>query len=121
MKNRILMLTKGGIQELINSDMILYVRVNRTHSIIKLSDGRSQAIALSLKQFEKYLPPDLFCRTHRSYIVALDHVKSVHQGSITLTGKEEVPLSEDFRKVFYSHFVVISEKAEKMEKPEMLS
>lgn len=115
------MLAKGGIQELINSDMIIYVKVNRTYSIIKFSDGRSQAIALSLKQFEKYLPPDLFCRTHRSYIVALDHVRSVYKGTITLTGKEEVPLSEDFRKAFYSHFVVISEKREETVKPEMLS
>ena len=115
MKNRILMIAKGGIQEMINSETIVYITVNRTYSIIKFSDGRSQAIALSLKQFEKYLPPDLFCRTHRKFIVALDHVRTVCRNNITVTGKDEIPLSKDFKQPFYSHFLVISEKPGKLE------
>lgn len=111
------MLAKGGIHELINSDTIVYIHVNLTYSIIKFSDGRSQAIALSLKQFEKYLPPDLFCRTHRKYIVALDHVKSVSRSDIRVTGGDEIPLSKDFKQRFYSHFVVITEKPELVEEP----
>ena len=111
------MLAKGGMHELLNSDAIVYIRVNLTYSIIKFSDGRSQPISLSLKQFEKHLPPDLFCRTHRSYIVALDHVKSVSRSGITVTGGDKIPLSKDFKQGFYSHFVVITEKAELQEEP----
>jgi len=117
MRNRMLMAAKGGIHEMLNSDTIVYIRVNLTYCIIKFSDGRSQAIALSLKQFEKYLPPDLFCRTHRKYIVALDHVKNVSRSDITVTGGDEIPLSKDFKQKFFSHFVVITEKAELQEEP----
>lgn len=112
-----LVFAKGGIHELLDSETIVYIRVNLTYSIIKFSDGRSQAIALSLKQFENYLPPDLFCRTHRKYIVALDHVKSVSRGDIMVTGGDEIPLSKDFKQGFYNHFLVITEKNELQEEP----
>lgn len=108
---------KGGVHKMLNSDTIVYIRVNLTYCIIKFSDGRSQAIALSLKQFEKYLPPNLFCRTHRKYIVALDHVNSVSRNDITVTGGDEIPLSKDFKQIFFSHFQVIAEKTELMEEP----
>jgi len=107
MKNRMLMPTKGGIQKMIKSNEITYIKVHLTNSIIKFSDGHSLVIPLSLRQFEARLPPELFCRTHRNYIVCLDHVISVAENHITLTGeKEGIPLSENYKKEFYSHFIV---------------
>ncbi|SHN44016.1 LytTr DNA-binding domain-containing protein [Chitinophaga sp. CF418] len=100
--------TKGGIRKMINSNQIIYIKVHLTNSIIKFSDGHSLVMQLSLKQFEARLPPELFCRTHRNYIVCLDHVISVAESHIAVTAeKEGIPLSENYKKNFYSHFIVI--------------
>lgn len=103
--------TKEGMQRMINSNEIVYIKVRLRYSSIKFSDGHSLDVQLSLKQFEARLPPDLFCRTHRNYIICLDHVISVTEDNIFVTGeKEGIPISESCKKHFFSHFIVIKEQ-----------
>lgn len=110
MSNRILMPTKEGIQRMINCNEIVYIKVRLRYSSIKFSDGHSLDIQLSLRQLEARLPPDLFCRTHRNYIVCLDHVMIVTEDTIFVTGeKDGIPISEVYKKHFFSHFIVIKE------------
>ncbi|HEY4150889.1 MAG TPA: LytTR family DNA-binding domain-containing protein [Chitinophagaceae bacterium] len=39
---------------------------------------------LPIKQLEEHLPPELFCRVHRSYIVAIEHVMAFDHTTVYL-------------------------------------
>lgn len=51
----------------------------------------------SLKFLEELLPPDKFVRVHRSYIVRLDGVSVIEEGSLTV-GQKELPIGTSYRK-----------------------
>ena len=51
----------------------------------------------TLKTIEKQLPPDLFVRVHRSYIVSLSSIRDIHQDTL-FTGHGEVPVGATYRK-----------------------
>ncbi len=54
-------------------------------------------ILYSLRKLEEQLPPDRFCRVHRSYIVSLSHVREAGSNSLTLTDGKTVPVSDSYR------------------------
>lgn len=54
-------------------------------------------ILYSLRKLEEQLPPDRFCRVHRSYIVSLPHVREAGSNSLTLTDGKTVPVSDSYR------------------------
>lgn len=49
----------------------------------------------SLKALEKELPSTTFMRVHRSYIVNIDHVKSI-KGRELLVGEKKIPVSNTY-------------------------
>lgn len=67
--------------------------------IWRRSQDRPILTLASLKSLENRLPGEKFMRVHRSYIVNLDHVKSVRRNAIDFD-KSRVPVSETFRKKF---------------------
>ncbi|MBE9583417.1 response regulator transcription factor [Mucilaginibacter sp. JRF] len=53
---------------------------------------------MTIKALEEQLPADRFYRTHKSFIVNLDHVQSIRKGRIKI-GTAEVPYSDNYRDV----------------------
>lgn len=58
-------------------DEILLVQREDRSTVIELADGKRLITSESLSDIEKRLPADKFFRTHKSYIVGLDHVESI--------------------------------------------
>jgi len=54
---------------------------------------------MSIKSLEESLPPAVFMRVHRSFIVNLDQVRLVERTAIIMGGRS-IPLSESYRKTF---------------------
>lgn len=54
------------------------------------------AIHTTLKSVEQRLPPSKFIRVHRSYIVALNKIDSLQEGSLIIQGKP-VPIADTYR------------------------
>lgn len=65
----------------------------------------------TIEEVQKYLPKELFCRTHKSYIVALERIQSFdlfklnlyppHKGKeycLGLARLQELPIGKRFRK-----------------------
>jgi DNA-binding LytR/AlgR family response regulator len=48
---------------------------------------------------ERRLPPDLVCRVHKSYMVAIDKIESVERDRITI-GSTIIPVSDRYRARF---------------------
>ena len=74
---------------------ILYLESCDHHTKIKTKDKTVMVLAY-LSAVEAGLPPDMFCRVHRSYMVAIEHITSfdteeVHIGDICL------PISNPYR------------------------
>lgn len=54
----------------------------------------------TLAELEERLPPDLVCRVHKSYMVAVDRIEVVERDRITI-GSAVIPISESYRQRFY--------------------
>lgn len=59
-------------------------------------DGKKVLTLITMKELEKQLP-NYFIRVHRSYIVNLNHIKSIQKGECTV-GVETIPVSNSFEK-----------------------
>lgn len=75
---------------------VLWIRADGDYSQLRMLDGRSELHDKSLAGLSAVLPPD-FVRCHRSYVVNLRHVRSLHAGSgsrywLVLTGGVELPV-----------------------------
>lgn len=55
----------------------------------------------SFSKLEEVLPPGNFCRVHKSFIVAIDKIKSVERGVISISDTR-IPVSNTYRESFYS-------------------
>ncbi|MBN1183483.1 MAG: response regulator transcription factor [Bacteroidales bacterium] len=54
----------------------------------------------TLKKMEENLPPDIFVRVHKSYIISFQKIESI-QGNIIKMEKNEVPIGYSYRKAFF--------------------
>ena len=59
---------------------VLWIRADGDYSQLRMRDGRSELHDKSLSSLTAVLPPD-FVRCHRSYLVNLRHVRTLHAGS----------------------------------------
>lgn len=107
MQEGLLIYTKNAKHEVIFYEEIIYITVQKHYIIVKLTDGRTLSAKYSLKQIQEKLPPTIFFRTHRNYIVSLRHMKTVGVDTIIVRGNEEVLLTQEIRKSLFSLFTVI--------------
>lgn len=52
-------------------------------------------------ELERRLPPDVVCRVHKSYMVAVDKVESIERDRVRI-GSAIIPISETYRDRFYA-------------------
>jgi DNA-binding LytR/AlgR family response regulator len=53
-----------------------------------------------MKALEEKLPPNMFIRVHKSFIVALKKITSIRKGRISIL-KAQIPISEHFKANIY--------------------
>ncbi len=71
---------------------ILYFEVFGHDLTIHKSDGTKLRYSGTLKDMEDMLPPSLFVRTQRSFLVNLGHVKEITRHEVILTDGESVSI-----------------------------
>ena len=54
----------------------------------------------SFSKIEHSLPPGKFCRVHKSYMVAIDKIRSVERGLIIIAD-QRIPVSNTYKVSFY--------------------
>lgn len=74
---------------------ILYIEADRNYSRI-FTKKKEYLLTLTLKTIESKLPPEIFVRVHRSYIINLSHVDEVANGYL-LINEKSIPLSGNLR------------------------
>jgi DNA-binding LytR/AlgR family response regulator len=75
---------------------ILFIESRKNYTRLVLEDRPTVVVLVTLKQWEKLLPHDLFCRIHRGYIVAIDKILSFDTKYVYLPG-EKISIGEQYR------------------------
>ena len=57
-------------------------------------------VLLSMKKLEERLPADRFMRIHKSYIIALDQIREVARGRVSITPEVSLPIGDSYRETF---------------------
>lgn len=84
----------------INLDDIDYIEGMKNY--VAFHQGKEKIVAyLTMKEIEDRLPKNNFMRIHKSYIVALNQIKTV-EGNVILMNKrtEKIPISETYKDLF---------------------
>ncbi|HEY9257347.1 LytTR family DNA-binding domain-containing protein [Chitinophaga sp.] len=85
----------NGILKRIRTEDILFLEAMGDY--VKLNTPQKfHAIHTTLKALEEKLPAGKFMRVHRSYIVALDKIESIEDGTIIIQ-KNAIPIADAYR------------------------
>jgi len=85
----------------IDFSSIDYVESARDYVIIHTSDGNRYMTQMTMKSMETQLPEETFIRIHRSFMVNIEKVKVIEQGSV-IFGRTVIPISDTAKEKFYS-------------------
>jgi two-component system LytT family response regulator len=88
----------------IKIDDIEYIESMREYVRIHLINEKPVMTLVRLKNIGQSLPNDIFMRVHRSYIVNLNHIKTIERNRIVYDNNVRVPVSEQYSENF-SNFV----------------
>ena len=99
-----------GKYEKVNFSELIFVRSRRAYMQV-VTEHKTYLVLNRMELVQQYLPKELFCRIHRSYIVALEKVRAFDNFKVLLypppEGKvyrpglarmQELPIGEHFRK-----------------------
>ncbi|MFN8210096.1 MAG: LytTR family DNA-binding domain-containing protein [Bacteroidales bacterium] len=86
--------------ERIDIDEIQYIEGMKDYLRI-VCTGKKIMTLQNFASIEKSLPRGKFCRVHKSYMVAIDKIRSVERG-IVLVGDIRIPVSLTYRERFYA-------------------
>lgn len=99
--NNSLFLKVDGEYRQVALDKILYVSGMKDYVMFYLEGERKPLIThLTMKAVEDMLPTNQFMRVHRSYIVALNKIRSVDRNDCIYIGDEIIRVTEAFREGF---------------------
>lgn len=75
---------------------ILYIQALGDYVTIYTPDENHYTIHITLSGIEKKLPADKFHRTHRSYMIGLDHIDSIIEDTAYIN-KHHIPIGEQYK------------------------
>jgi len=87
----------------INYDSILFIEGLDDYLKIYLTDAKPVVVRMTMKGILERLPPDLFSRTHKSFIVSLSKIESIRNKTITIQNKQ-VPIGNRYEESFLKKF-----------------
>ena len=85
---------------------ILYIEARKNYTRLVMVDRFATAL-ITLKQWEKVLPAELFCRIHRGYIVSIERIGSFDNKFAYLPGIN-IPIGEQYRDALPTRVTVVA-------------
>jgi DNA-binding LytR/AlgR family response regulator len=80
----------------IDTGDLLYVEASGNYCKVNLTDGQI-VVHEKISDLEQQLPADRFIRIHRSFIVALDKIKTLKGDTVTI-GESDIPIGQTYSK-----------------------
>ena len=93
---------------------IVFVEANNRRSVFNLTDGTTHATITTIDALEKLLPSPRFLRSHRAFIVNLDHVVDVDEDFIMDNDMRAYIRVKDFRRIkhIYDDYLFSNERSD---------
>ena len=82
---------------------IRYIEGMSEYLKIHLDNQKPIITLLSMKKMEDYLPPTLFMRIHRSYIVNLQKIQEVNKNRVIMDADTYLPIGDLYKESFQSY------------------
>jgi two-component system LytT family response regulator len=106
--------TNEQYSKTVNADDYFFIKENSNYIKLHLADvifiesmgdfsklhtinNKKHIVLISLKNIDKQLPPNMFTRIHKQYIINLLHIVSVGNTEITLANNSIVPISNVYK------------------------
>jgi two-component system LytT family response regulator len=86
--------------ERVDLDSILFIEGMKDYLRIICTDKKIMTLQ-SFSKLEESLPAKKFCRVHKSFIVAIDKIKSIERGVIIIAD-QRIPVSNTYKENFFS-------------------
>lgn len=99
--------TREGILSVPVSD-ILYFEIYGHNLSVYVKSGKSHTFSGTLKKVESQLPPSLFIRAHKSFLVNMEYIVKIARYEITLSNDATVPVSKKKYPAIMNAFVEYS-------------
>ena len=75
---------------------ILYIEARKNYTRLVMENRPTMMVLVTLKQWERVLPREVFCRIHRGYIVSIGKIQSFDNKYVYLGG-EKISIGEQYR------------------------
>lgn len=102
-KTELLWGTDGELRKIYQEDILYFESAG--HMIIAVTTAGSFGCRMSWGELESSVSPDMFVRTHRSYIVGLGHVDVLGKTEVTLDNGTVLPVSRRLERELREKFV----------------
>ncbi len=89
----------GNITQKVDFDEIIFVEGMKDYLRIHTSEEKIMTL-LSFKKLEQTLTYPQFVRIHKSYLIAVDKIKSIERNRVTI-GNQILPIGESYRRQFF--------------------
>lgn len=97
-KKFIFVKTEYRLEKLLLNEL-LYIEGMRDYRRIHTTSKRIMTLQ-TFGDFEQEIPPEIICRVHKSYMVALDKIDSIERDRIKIRDTL-IPISETYKKAFF--------------------
>ena len=94
--------TKGI--RILKTEKILFCKGERNYTTIVLVDNSKLVVSKNLKHLEEKLKTSNFLRTHKSYVINLDHVEFLSKqsgGAVIMSNGNTLPISKNVKELLY--------------------
>jgi DNA-binding LytR/AlgR family response regulator len=116
---------KNARYEQVRFSELLFVKAMRGYMQV-VTESQVYFVLNTIEEVQKHLPKELFCRTHRSYIVAIHRIAAFDQFKLTLCsppdGKDyrpglssltELPVGKAYRRNLRNSIMIIPNRMNK--------
>jgi DNA-binding LytR/AlgR family response regulator len=107
-KEKSFFFVKGNKQlQKIYVDDIVYIESQRDYLKFKLTGEQEIVTRQTIGYYEQFLPAQLFIRIHRSFIVAIDKIKTAEVNRL-LIGQQYLPIGRNYKQHVFEYLKTIT-------------
>lgn len=107
-KEKSFIFVKGNKQlQKIYLDEILHIESQRDYLKFKMVDAQEITTRQTIGYYEQFLPGQLFIRIHRSYIVAVDKIKTAEVNRLFI-GNQYLPIGRNYKQHVFEYLKSIN-------------
>ena len=92
---------------------IVYIEARKNYTRLVMTE-RSVMVLITLKQWEKILPAELFCRVHRGYIVSIERILSFDNKFVYLPGVN-IAIGEQYKNALPATVTIVASELHRKE------